>query len=70
MGGGHHPHVDAPGRAAAEAGHLALLEHPQERRLAGRRELATSSRKRVPPSASSNVPARPCLRPPVKVPGS
>ena len=69
VGRGHDPGVDPPRHAGADPGDLALLQHPQQLRLHGQRQLAHLVQQQRAARRGSNQPI--CdFRAPVKAPFS
>ena len=67
VAGGDDAHIYLDGAAASQRLEFMLLQHAQQLDLCSRGNSLTSSRKSVPPSASSNRPVR-CSSAPVKAP--
>ena len=59
---GNHPHIQWMRRCAADALKFTLLQHSQQLCLQGGASSPTSSRKMVPPWASSNRPRFSAMR--------
>ena len=67
MSRGNHPHIDLDRVGASQSFKLLLLYRAQQFRLQFQGDVSNSSRKSVPPSASSNLPFF-CIRAPVNAP--